>query len=70
MNAEAKCLSCGGAKLESGTLTSTGALRFRPNNAKFMKLKTANVDVQAKLCLDCGSVALTADIEKVKSLME
>jgi predicted nucleic-acid-binding Zn-ribbon protein len=69
VDAEPKCLTCGSTNLESGTLSSTGALHFRPKDAKFMKLTTANVDVQARLCLDCGSVALTSDVEKVKSLM-
>jgi predicted nucleic-acid-binding Zn-ribbon protein len=70
VDTQAKCLSCGGTNLESGTLASTGALHFRPHDAKFLKLKTANVDVEAKLCLDCGVVALTSDVAKVKSLIE
>jgi ferredoxin-like protein FixX len=49
---------------------STGKLSFRPDDAKFLKLKTANVDVDACLCLDCGSVRLMADTEKVKELTD
>jgi predicted nucleic-acid-binding Zn-ribbon protein len=69
VSAETKCLRCGGTNLEPGALRSTGALHFRPHDAKFLKLKTANVDVDAQLCLDCGTVSLTSDVRKVKSLM-
>jgi predicted nucleic-acid-binding Zn-ribbon protein len=68
VNAQTKCLSCGGTNLEPGVLRSTGSLHFRPDNAEFLKLKTANADVSAQLCLDCGMIALTADAQKVRSL--
>jgi hypothetical protein len=54
--------------MEPGSLGSTGKIHFRPEGAKFLKLKTANVDVAASLCMDCGNVALTGDTEKAKSL--
>lgn len=56
--------------MESGTLASTGKLHFRPEGAKFLKLKTANVDVAAGLCMDCGNLTLTADTEKAKALRD
>jgi hypothetical protein len=43
---------------------------FSPGGAKFLTLKTANVDVAANLCMDCGHVALVGDTEKVKALMD
>lgn len=69
MNAETTCLRCGGANLESGAIRSTGAMHFRPQGAKFLKLKTADVDVEARLCLDCGTISLSCDVQKVKSLI-
>jgi hypothetical protein len=45
-------------------------MSFRPEDARFLKLKTANVTVEACLCLDCGSVFLKADPKKVKELTE
>ena len=68
MNEQAKCPSCNGTNIEPGTLHSTGALHFRPEHAKFLKLKTANVEVNAGLCLDCGQIVLTADSDRVKAL--
>jgi hypothetical protein len=47
-----------------------GRMSFRPDDAKFLKLKTANVDVDTCLCLDCGAVRLIADTTKVKELTE
>lgn len=69
MNAETTCLRCGGTNLESGALRSTGAMHFRPQGAKFLQLKTADVDVEARLCLDCGTISLSCDVQKVKSLI-
>jgi hypothetical protein len=56
--------------MESGTLGSTGKIHFRPEGVKFLKLKTANVDVAASLCMDCGHVTLVGDKEKVQALMD
>lgn len=69
MDREMKCLSCGSTNLEPGALRSTGALHFRPDHAEFLKLKTANVDVEAQLCLDCGMISLSSNVQKVKSLI-
>ena len=70
MNKLQTCPSCNGTNMEAGSLSATGKIHFRPEDAKFFKLKTANVEVAANLCLDCGYVALTADTEKVKSLLD
>lgn len=64
------CRKCDGTNVEPGKLRSTGELHFRPSHAKFLKLKTANIEVLAHLCLDCGHVELFGDPEKVKSLTE
>jgi predicted nucleic-acid-binding Zn-ribbon protein len=70
MNRPQTCPNCNSANIESGSLSSTGKVHFRPEGAKFLKLKTANVDVAASLCMDCGNLALTADTEKVKALQD
>ncbi|MEJ2705945.1 MAG: PF20097 family protein [Sedimentisphaerales bacterium] len=68
MNKVQTCPSCNGTNMAAGSLASTGNIHFRPEGAKFLKLQTANVDVAASLCMDCGHVVLTADTEKVKAL--
>lgn len=46
----------------------TGAVCFRPDNAKFLKTATGNVDLKANTCANCACIALAGDVEKVKSL--
>ena len=70
MDEQGKCVCCNSTHLAPGTLRSTGTVNFRPDDTKFLKLKTGNVDVKAWLCLDCGSVFLKADPQKVKELTE
>jgi len=65
-----KCLNCGGTNIHTGTLHSTGRTHFRPSDVKFLKLKTANIEVLANMCLDCGSINLIGDIEKAKNITE
>jgi hypothetical protein len=64
------CAICNSTRLETGTLHVTGKVHFRPTDAKFLKLKTANVDVHALLCTECGHVTLNADAEKVRALTQ
>jgi predicted nucleic-acid-binding Zn-ribbon protein len=68
MNKQQICPNCNSTNMESGTISSTGKIHFHPEGAKFFKLKTANVDVAASLCMDCGHLALTGDTEKTKAL--
>ena len=65
-----KCLRCGGANLEPGWVQSTGKIYFRPDNTKFMTLRTADVEVNGNFCLDCGTVELVGDAEKCRRLVE
>ena len=67
---EQKCVHCGSDRLEPGKLQSTGAIYFRPDNSKFMTLKTANIRLKANICLECGAVVLVGDPSKVESLTE
>ena len=64
------CPSCNSTNVTAGTLHSTGRVTFRPQDAKFLKLKTANVEVDACLCLDCGRVSLKADARKARELTD
>jgi len=70
MKTQTKCPGCQSTHVEPGSLHSTGRLLFRPEHAKFMKLKTANIDVNAALCLDCGLIWLAADVDRVKALTD
>lgn len=63
-----KCSNCGGTNIEQGTLHSTGKIYFRPSDAKFLKLETANIKVHANMCYDCGSINLAGSTEKLKEL--
>lgn len=62
------CPSCGEPSLVSGTLQSTGAVRYRPLEAKFLTFHTADVNVRASMCSACGCVALQGDVKKLRRL--
>lgn len=70
MNKVQTCPNCNSTNMTAGSLNSTGSIHFRPSDAKFLKLQTANVEVAASVCMDCGHVVLTADTEKVKALRD
>lgn len=70
MSNNMKCSGCGGANLHKGALSSTGKMYFRPSGAKFLNLKTANMEVTAHICMDCGSIGLYGDTQKAKELIE
>jgi hypothetical protein len=64
------CSVCESDDLAPGAIQSTGKIYFRPKNAKFFSLKTANIEVTAALCLACGHVDLAADTEKARALLD
>lgn len=64
------CPLCGSDKVEPGKLESTGRVHFRPENARFLKAETANVDVIGLLCTQCGNITLLGDSEKTARLTE
>lgn len=70
MSSDIKCLNCNGTNIHTGALHSTGKTHFRPSDVKFLKMETANIDVNANMCLDCGYISLTGDIEKAKKLTD
>jgi death-on-curing protein len=63
-----QCPRCGGVDAEPGTVQSTGGLHFRPANAKFLTLQTANIEVRANACTNCGHVDLVADVAKLHAI--
>lgn len=65
---EHTCPSCGSSGLVKGALQSTGAIRFRPMNARFLTFRTADIAVQAAMCPGCGAIALHGDVEKMEHL--
>ena len=63
------CASCGSEELEPGEIQSTGKIYFRPNNARFLAMKSADVPISAVLCVDCGFLMLVGDAGKAKRLV-
>ena len=47
-------------------MQSTGAVRFRPNEIKFMTFHTADISVEAHMCVGCGAITLLGDVEKLR----
>lgn len=70
MSSNMKCMNCGGTNLHEGTLSSTGKTYFRPADAKFLNLKTANIEISANMCMDCGTISLSGDTQKAKELIK
>lgn len=64
-----KCFRCGSVRLEPGAIQSTGRIYFRPANSSFWTLRTADVPVEANICLECGTVELVGDVKKAESLI-
>jgi hypothetical protein len=63
------CPCCGSCELEPGAIQSTGRLTFRPDNAKFFSLKTADVPVKANICTECGHIMLIGNVQKANELV-
>jgi hypothetical protein len=60
------CPRCGAAEPVPGVIQSTGAVRFRPSEIKFMTFHTADIAVKAHMCASCGAIILLGDVEKLK----
>jgi len=70
MNEEKKCLRCGGTNFEPGSIQSSGRICFRPKKANFLSTKTADVCVEANICIDCGHIECIGDAKKTKLLVK
>lgn len=68
MQQATKCYRCGDENLQPGMLSSTGRVSFRPDHARFMVWHTADVEVEAAICMKCGATSLTGDVEKMRAL--
>ena len=63
------CYRCGSSNLQPGAIQSSGKLHFRPANAKFWTFVTADVGVDANMCMDCGAIELVGDVKKAETVM-
>jgi hypothetical protein len=62
------CSRCGSSKLESGRIQSTGRIHFHFENPLFLTMLTGYVPVVASMCLDCGTIDLTGEVEKARKI--
>ena len=62
------CSRCGSSKLESGKVQSTGRIHFHFENPRFLTMHTGYVPVIASMCLDCGTIDLTGEVEKARKI--
>ncbi len=63
------CIHCGSHEVETGHVQSTGYLYFRPIQARFLTMKTADIRIHSRMCLSCGSVQLVGDTAKGRGLL-
>ena len=68
MTVKKTCLSCGSSSLEPGRVQSTGLLYFRPTNARIMTVRTADIPLQANMCLSCGTIDFKGEVNKARKL--
>ncbi len=43
---------------------------FRPDHTRFLVWHTADIEVKAAICMNCGAVNLTADVEKTRAILD
>ena len=65
---EDTCSRCGGSKLESGRVQSTGRIHFHFENPRFLTMHTGYVPVVATICLDCGTIDLKGEVDKARRI--
>ena len=65
---ENTCSRCGGSKLESGRVQSTGRIHFHFENPRFLTMRTGYVPVDATICLDCGTIDLKGEVDKARRI--
>lgn len=63
-----KCLKCGGTELKPGTIASSlNRPYFVPDGGILRTVTLAGVELNAKMCLKCGLLQISADPEAVKA---
>jgi hypothetical protein len=65
-----KRLWCESDRMEDGKLQGTGRIYFKPDHARFLVLATSEVELRARVCVDCGYIDLYADTKKLKKLLK
>ncbi|MDH3613681.1 MAG: hypothetical protein OEU90_03100 [Gammaproteobacteria bacterium] len=70
MEDQRTCNRCGSTRFSEGSIQSTGKMYFRLRETKFFAAKTADLEVNGSLCLECGSIDLIGDVEKARSLLK
>ncbi|MGD8262135.1 MAG: hypothetical protein PVG70_03305 [Desulfobacterales bacterium] len=68
MNTTKTCLRCGNSSLEPGRVQSTTLLYFRLANPRIMTVRTADIPLQASMCLDCGTIDFGGEVKKARKL--
>ncbi|MCH8127083.1 hypothetical protein IIC38_14180 [candidate division KSB1 bacterium] len=68
MIVEYKCIRCGSDDFEEGAVQSSGTISFRPKATKFLQLVPGNMTINSRICMTCGFIELTGEVEKVESL--
>jgi hypothetical protein len=56
--------------LGTGWVQSTGKVCFRPDDAKFLTHRFADVKVGSRMCYACGSIELIGDVKKARALVK
>jgi hypothetical protein len=70
MKKETTCLRCGSTDLGTGWVQSTGKVSFRPDDAKFLTYRFADINVGSRMCYECGNIELIGDVKKARSLVK
>jgi predicted nucleic-acid-binding Zn-ribbon protein len=64
------CPSCGSQVFEPGHIQSTGLIYQRLKNAKFAILEPSEIQVESKMCMNCGHIMLYGDPEKAARILK
>lgn len=62
----AKCLKCGSEKIIEGKLAGLANLEIETKKVPWYKLKKENFALSTILCLECGFVEFSANIDEIK----
>ncbi len=62
-----KCARCG-SESTAGALYGPRRMSFRPEGTKFLTFETGDVMTKATMCRECGFIAITGDVGKLRRL--
>ena len=69
---KSKCSRCGGETVSGGLTQAKGLVenaKFHPDDAPFFSLVSSNIEVSARMCLDCGFIELWGDVDKARQVL-